>query len=103
MKQTVACILLLSLLLLSACAGAPPKVEVSSDTLFVKAIPSLPKDFILGMDVSSVLAEEARTASRTSAYASGTTRTTRRAAATAAATTTPRPPQRSAAARRRRG
>ncbi len=59
MKQTVACILLLSLLLLSACAGASPKVEVSSDTLFVKAIPSLPKDFILGMDVSSVLAEEA--------------------------------------------
>ena len=59
MKQTVVCILLLSLLLLSACAGAPPKVEVSSDTLFVKAIPSLPKDFILGMDVSSVLAEEA--------------------------------------------
>jgi len=31
---------------------------ISSDTLYVKAVENLPEDFILGMDVSSVIAEE---------------------------------------------
>lgn len=33
--------------------------EESPDALYVRAVPSLPDDFFLGMDVSSVLAEEA--------------------------------------------
>ena len=51
-------------LLLSACAGASPAREetdtpaVSSESLYVKKVEDLPTDFILGMDVSSVLAEE---------------------------------------------
>ena len=51
-------------LLLSACAGASPAQEktggtvMSSESLYVKKVEGLPKDFILGMDVSSVLAEE---------------------------------------------
>ena len=51
-------------LLLSACAGASPAREeteapaVSSESLYVKKVEALPADFILGMDVSSVLAEE---------------------------------------------
>ena len=50
-------------LLLCACGSkaAAPKGEranVSSDTLYVRKIENLPEDFILGMDVSSVLAEE---------------------------------------------
>ncbi len=51
-------------LLLSACAGASPAREkteapaVSSESLYVKKVEDLPADFILGMDVSSVLAEE---------------------------------------------
>ena len=60
MKKMI-CFLLLMLLLLSGCSGAAGqrvKVDVQSDTLFVKAIPDLPKDFILGMDASSVIAEE---------------------------------------------
>ena len=51
-------------LLLSSCAGAgaaPAKTggtAVNSDSLYVKKVKNLPRDFILGMDVSSVLAEE---------------------------------------------
>ena len=49
-------------LLLSACASpAREKTElpaVSSESLYVKKVEDLPADFILGMDVSSVLAEE---------------------------------------------
>ena len=52
--------LLLSAPLLAACGGsaAPEKAEVRSETLHVKRVEGLPEDFILGMDASSVLAEE---------------------------------------------
>ena len=51
--------LLLGPILLTACGGAAPaKLNVDSDTLFVKKVENLPDDFILGMDVSSVIAEE---------------------------------------------
>ena len=43
------------LLCLPVCAGA----ETGPDTLYVKKVENLPEDFIFGMDVSSVLAEEA--------------------------------------------
>ena len=42
-------------LCLPVCAGA----ETGPDTLYVKKVENLPEDFIFGMDVSSVLAEEA--------------------------------------------
>ena len=42
-------------LCLPVCAGA----ETSPDALYVKKVENLPEDFIFGMDVSSVLAEEA--------------------------------------------
>lgn len=58
MKQMICAILLLALLL-TGCGAPAVKVNVTSDTLHVKAVEKLPKDFILGMDVSSVLAEEA--------------------------------------------
>ena len=49
-------------LLLSACGGSAPakteRIDVRSDSLYVKKVENLPEDFILGMDVSSVLAEE---------------------------------------------
>jgi len=57
-------ICLLSALLLvpalAACgaADAPEAEEVRSDTLYVKKVDGLPEDFILGMDASSVIAEE---------------------------------------------
>ena len=47
--------LILFLLLPCLCAGA----EAFSDTLYVKKVENLPEDFIFGMDISSVLAEEA--------------------------------------------
>ena len=52
--------LLLSAPLLAACGGsaAPKKAEVRSETLHVKRVEGLPENFILGMDASSVLAEE---------------------------------------------
>ena len=59
MKKMIAVLLLLCLLLAGCGSGRTVKVDVSSDTLYVKAVENLPKDFILGMDVSSVLAEEA--------------------------------------------
>ena len=48
------------LLSLGSCAGPyqPPRTEIVSDTLSVEPIPDLPEDFILGMDLSSVLSEE---------------------------------------------
>ena len=58
MKKLFLLLPLFALALLAAC-GAAPRPAVTSDTLYVKAIPELPKDFILGMDASSVLAEEA--------------------------------------------
>ena len=59
-------LLLCAALLLSACAqsaaprpaAAEKEVEMKSETLYVKAVEGLGEDFILGMDVSSVLAEE---------------------------------------------
>ena len=57
-------ICLLSALLLvpalAACgaADAPEAEEVRSDTLYVKKVDDLPENFILGMDASSVIAEE---------------------------------------------
>ena len=59
MKRMIAVLLMLCLLLSGCGSGRMAKVNVSSDTLYVKAVENLPKDFILGMDVSSVLAEEA--------------------------------------------
>ncbi len=59
MKKMIAVLLLLCLLLTGCASGRTVKVDVSSDTLYVKAVENLPKDFILGMDISSVLAEEA--------------------------------------------
>ena len=61
-KRMAAALVLCAALQLGACGGAAaPKGEranVSSDTLYVKKIENLPEGFILGMDVSSVLAEE---------------------------------------------
>ena len=62
-KRLAAAAIRAAALLLAACgSGTPsPKEErtaVSSDSLYVKKIENLPEDFILGMDVSSVLAEE---------------------------------------------
>ena len=63
-------IVFLSLILLAGCAGeagkAVPEKEadpagaalVTSDTLYVEKIDGLPEDFLLGADVSSLLAEE---------------------------------------------
>ena len=48
-------ILLVLSLCLPLCAGA----ETASDSLYVKKVENLPEDFIFGMDISSVLAEEA--------------------------------------------
>ena len=60
MKKMLLLILCCSVLLLCACAasGAPAKAPVTSDTLYVRAVPDLPEDFILGVDASSVIAEE---------------------------------------------
>ena len=46
---------LLILVLLLSCGTA----AADADTLYVKKVENLPEDFIFGMDVSSVLAEEA--------------------------------------------
>ena len=49
------------LFLLCACGAAgsaPAKAPVTSDTLYVKAVENMPEDFILGVDASSVIAEE---------------------------------------------
>ena len=62
-KAAALAALLAAALLLCSCgsASAPQKTEridVSSESLYVKKVENLPEDFILGMDVSSVLAEE---------------------------------------------
>ena len=49
-------ILALILFLLLPCLSAG--AESVSDTLYVKKVENLPEDFIFGMDISSVLAEE---------------------------------------------
>lgn len=49
------------LLSMGACAAPsdqPQREETTSDTLMVQPISDLPEDFILGMDISSVLSEE---------------------------------------------
>ena len=59
MKKTWIALFLLSALLLSACGagGAAPRPKIEGSSLYVEKV-ELPKDFILGMDVSSVIAEE---------------------------------------------
>ena len=59
-------LLLLPALLLAACGGSPAQTEKKNEiaeepvesSLFVKKVEDLPEDFILGMDVSSLIAEE---------------------------------------------
>ena len=58
MKKMLCMILILSVLLALCACGAAEKAPVTSDTLYVKPVENLPEDFILGMDVSSVIAEE---------------------------------------------
>ncbi len=69
MKKTWIALLLLPALLLAACGGAAAQTqektespEESAETvessLYVKKVEDLPEDFILGMDVSSLIAEE---------------------------------------------
>ena len=50
-------LLMLPALLLGGCGAAAPAEEEIDSTLYVKAV-ELPEDFILGMDVSSLIAEE---------------------------------------------
>ncbi len=47
------------LLILLLCAGLVPAAAESASPLYVQKVENLPDDFIFGMDVSSVLAEEA--------------------------------------------
>lgn len=59
-----AALLLTSVLTFAACDGSAPfsvklKSGVTSDSLYVKKVENLSDDFVMGMDVSSVLAEEA--------------------------------------------
>ena len=57
MKITLVFLLMMSLVL-SLCT-VPAAAEETASTLYVKKVDNLPEDFIFGMDVSSVLAEEA--------------------------------------------
>lgn len=68
MNRMLTALLLLIALTLTGCAGAgkapetaaaPREEKAVESSLYVKKVESLPEDFILGMDVSSVLAEEA--------------------------------------------
>ena len=52
-------IIILALLVLCLCLPLLACAETASETLYVKKVENLPDDFIFGMDVSSVLAEEA--------------------------------------------
>jgi len=45
--------------LLAGCGAAKVDKIKGSDSLYVKKVEGLPEDFIMGMDISSVLAEEA--------------------------------------------
>ena len=64
MKKMLSVILILILgILLALCAcgaagKAPARVPVASDSLYVRPVQDLPEDFILGVDASSVIAEE---------------------------------------------
>ena len=58
MKKMLCVILILGMLLALCACGEAEKAPVTSDTLYVKPVENLPEDFILGMDVSSVIAEE---------------------------------------------
>ncbi len=63
MKKTtcvIAALLFLLSAVFSACSGSSiPKSKIEGSTLFVEKVDDLPDDFILGMDASSVIAEEA--------------------------------------------
>ncbi len=59
MKKRLPAILALLLTAALFSCGRAGKPAVTSDTLYVAPVENLPADFILGMDVSSVLAEEA--------------------------------------------
>ena len=69
MKKTWIALLLLPALLLAACGGAAAQTQEKTESpeesaeavessLYVKKVEDLPEDFILGMDVSSLIAEE---------------------------------------------
>ena len=45
--------------LLAGCGSAKIDKVTGSESLFVRKVEDLPEDFIMGMDLSSVLAEEA--------------------------------------------
>jgi arabinogalactan endo-1,4-beta-galactosidase len=49
---------LMCLGLFMGCFGTV-KAEIASESLYVKKVENLPEDFIFGMDISSVLSEEA--------------------------------------------
>ena len=57
MKRLIA--LVLALALLAGCSAQPAPLTKPDSFLYVEQVENLPEDFILGMDVSSVLAEEA--------------------------------------------
>lgn len=58
-KHWVLLFILPLLLQFGACApDSQPQQKITSETLAVQPVPDLPEDFILGMDVSSVLSEE---------------------------------------------
>ena len=52
-------ILVIALLVLALLPALTPRAEAEESSLYVKKVENLPEDFIFGMDVSSVLAEEA--------------------------------------------
>ena len=64
MKKRTICSLFLSGCLMLGCFSgcvkdAPVSKAVTSESLYVRQIPGLPEDFILGMDASSVPSLEA--------------------------------------------
>ena len=64
MKKRAACSFLLSACMMLGCFSgcvkdAPVSKAVMSESLYVRQIPDLPEDFILGMDASSVPSLEA--------------------------------------------
>ena len=60
MKKIFKLLFLCAPLVLSvaSCGNKPKYTKVESDTLYAKKIENLSDDFIMGMDVSSVIAEE---------------------------------------------
>ena len=61
MKKVMAFVLAMAMCagLLAGCGAAKVDKIKGSDSLYVKKVEGLPEDFIMGMDISSVLAEEA--------------------------------------------